>query len=440
MKERQPRHSQASQAYEDERGNEQLFVDSITNYATLDDIFASNANISQKNGSLLGTKTKSSAAGTQVFEKQREKIFAINAIKRFSALSEAREIFRFEGSKLNLEYPLNFHRTAKCHWVSLDDNVSIYKSFEFKTAFYKNLVTCGMVWTCPVCSAKIQERRRLEIATAMDLQYKTTGKCVMITFTFPHTSFDSCSDLVLRQRDAFRRLRHTRLYKSTCKNIGYIGLIRSLEVVFGKNGWHPHTHELWFVDGDANAEKLKKSLIRQWRKACQNSLLLSQTDLSKISHFNRYSVDIKDFAKNSDYLQKSELGHWGADRELAKSTSKQASSKGLHPFELLEKSASGQMQYRAKYLEYSKAFFRARQLYWTNDLKTHFQIDHLSDSAIASKTEETAFLIAILTPYDWRLIRKYDHIANALILAVNGGSIALQNLLNQLKKLEKNND
>lgn len=428
--ERKPRSSLAWSAPGGERGVEQLFDDSIAKFATLDDF-------SVEKTPSLGTKTESSAAGPQVVEKQEEKIFAINAIKRFSSLSEAREIFRYEGAKLNLEYPLNYHRTAKCHWVSLDDNVSIYKSVEFKTAFYKNLVTCGMVWTCPVCSAKIQERRRLEIASAMESQYRTTGKCVMVTFTFPHTSFDSCADLVNRQRDAFRRLRHTRLYKSTCKNIGYIGLIRSLEVVFGKNGWHPHTHELWFVDGDADAEKLKKSLIRQWRKACQNSLLLTQTDLEKISHFNRYSVDIKDFAKNSDYLQKSELGHWGADRELAKSTSKKGSSKGLHPFELLEKSAFGQMQYRAKYLEYSKAFFRARQLYWTNGLKMHFNIDDLSDDAIASKTEESAFLIAILTPNEWRLIRKYEHIANALILAVNGGSIALQNLLNQLKNLEK---
>ena len=32
---------------------------------------------------------------------------------------------------------------------------------------------------------------------------------------------------------------------------GFKGLIRSLEVTHGANGWHPHTHELWFLKGSA---------------------------------------------------------------------------------------------------------------------------------------------------------------------------------------------
>ncbi len=68
-------------------------------------------------------------------------------------------------------------------------------SKEHKKAFYTGLAVCGSVWSCPVCTAKIQERRRLEISKGMDKAYESGLKCVMVTLTFPHMSFQKLDDL-----------------------------------------------------------------------------------------------------------------------------------------------------------------------------------------------------------------------------------------------------
>ncbi|WP_223932393.1 hypothetical protein, partial [Aeromonas caviae] len=32
------------------------------------------------------------------------------------------------------------------------------------------------------------------------------------------------------------------------QTLGYRGLVRGLELTYGSNGWHLHTHEMWLVD------------------------------------------------------------------------------------------------------------------------------------------------------------------------------------------------
>ena len=60
---------------------------------------------------------------------------------------------------------------------------------------------------CPVCAAKVQERRRAEIATGFDWAYTQGLQPLMITLTFPHRSWHKLSDLVLQQRAALKLLR-----------------------------------------------------------------------------------------------------------------------------------------------------------------------------------------------------------------------------------------
>mgnify|MGYP000119489705 CR=1 FL=1 len=59
-------------------------------------------------------------------------------------------------------------RTAKCLRIrAYQRDVEVWKSKEHNTASYGGLQTCGSVWTCPVCSSKIAERRRVEIQGAI---------------------------------------------------------------------------------------------------------------------------------------------------------------------------------------------------------------------------------------------------------------------------------
>ena len=55
-----------------------------------------------------------------------------------------------------------------------------------------------------VCAAKVQERRRLEIAEAMEHFYQTGNRqAVIVTFTFPHKKLMKLKDLLTKQADGF---------------------------------------------------------------------------------------------------------------------------------------------------------------------------------------------------------------------------------------------
>lgn len=63
----------------------------------------------------------------------------------------------------------NFGRVVRCSRAIKDgDAVRIVRSGSSGHAAYHNLLTCGNVWLCPVCRAKIQARRGEEIAKAVD--------------------------------------------------------------------------------------------------------------------------------------------------------------------------------------------------------------------------------------------------------------------------------
>ena len=118
-------------------------------------------------------------------------------------------------------------------------------------------MTCGSVWSCPVCTAKVQERRRAEIGKAVAWAYDSGKQAAMVTLTFPHYKQNNLDDLVKKQADALARFRRGSPWDRFKDRLDYAGLIRALELTYGENGWHPHTHELWFVGADSSVEQEK---------------------------------------------------------------------------------------------------------------------------------------------------------------------------------------
>lgn len=46
-------------------------------------------------------------------------------------------------------------------------DIDLCKGHTHGKAFYQGLMACGGVWTCPVCAAKVSERRRQELKEAI---------------------------------------------------------------------------------------------------------------------------------------------------------------------------------------------------------------------------------------------------------------------------------
>lgn len=425
------------------------------------------SNISSKSGSFLGINTKYSSTPENT---GLEPIFPI-ILERYFLLSQAREILYSEGRKKDPKKPFDYHRCAKCMYIECSSDITLFKSKEHQRCFLSGLVTCGSVWGCPVCSAKIQERRRLEVAWAMDWHYgertpsklnddlkakleifnskigkknPNPGKCAMATLTFPHTQFDNLEDLILKQRKALKLFRGGRAYQKFLKDIGYVGLIRSLEIVYGKNGYHPHTHELWLISDSVDAEKFKKQILIFWRNACIKAGLLKPLDffdrksLEKHHYFWKHSVDVKDWCSNSDYLNKmDDSKHWGIDRELAKASSKDGRQKGIHPFGFLKLYSEGSEKHRALYLDYilTVTKLRCRQLHFSSGLKRLIGVKEMTDEEIALKQDDEALYLTHISSEDWKIIRKYDPQGNILILGQTGGAKAVNDYIQSLKRI-----
>lgn len=376
-------------------------------------------------GTALGINTKCST--TPPTDRHRRDARAL----RFKALTQAhRWLVAAAGPRSDLNpYPLNRYRTAKCMYVN-HGKVSIMRSKEHKTAHYKGLVACGSVWACPVCAAKIQERRRAEIVKAIAWAKEVGLTPVMVTFTFPHKLFQELKPMLAQQATAFKKLREGGVWTRFKESVGYAGLIRSLEVTHGQNGWHPHTHELWFMKTPDTLSK--ERLTGLWATACRKAGLLSD-DPQQLAAFTKRSVDIRITDDTvGEYLAKQDNSRaWGAADEIAKATSKAGKKSGVHPHHFLVRQADGD---HARFVEFVEGMKGKRQLFWTRGLKAAVGIGDLTDEEIAAKEDDPSDTLGMLEASDWRLIRDKNLRAELLNAAESGGWPAVQKILDQLRE------
>jgi len=374
-------------------------------------------------GSSLGTYTKSSSTLTKQ---------GLRSL-RYESLATARLWVICHAKAIGADR--NKYKVAKCLYVPYSE-IGVMRSVEHGTSHYKGLITCGSVWACPVCASKIQERRRGEIEQAIEWGNKNGMKPVMVTFTFPHTAFDKLKDMLNRQKEAFSKLRCGRPWRRLKDKIGYHALIRSLEVTHGDNGWHPHTHELWFTTSPDELSMAKEELIDLWQSACQKSGLLSD-DPKQISAFRKHSVDIRQTDNvASEYMAKQDDSRkWGIADEVAKGNTKVGRKSGVHPHHFLVRKASGDEKL---YLEYIDGMKGRSQIFWSKGLKNEVGVNDISDEELAEQQEDPSVLLGLLTYEDWKYVRKNDR-ANLLEEAEKGGWAGVMNFVESLKRRSKTN-
>lgn len=372
---------------------------------------------------------------------ERRKIQAVRA-ERYELLSAARALFLHEGNKLGLPFPHDFHRTAKCRHVMVSGHVGVHASKQHASAFYSGLMICGSVWACPVCAAKVQERRRLEIAQAVDWAYAQGLQPMLVTFTFPHYAWQTLPDLLRQQADALQRLRAGSPWRRQKERMGYRGLIRSLELTFGANGWHPHTHELHFVGSHVEADVARLEILERWKAACIRAGLLDPSNAGQMAAFEAHAVDVKGWCSASDYLAKQDDSrHWGVDREVAKASTKAGREAGKHPFGLLAiasgystvtREAKGEAVAAGhRFVEYALAMKGKRQLFWSHGLRDAVGIEDKDDETVAKEQTDKADLLGLLNGLQWSLIREHGLRARVLDAAEQGGWPAVQAMLQE---------
>lgn len=386
-------------------------------------------------------------------------------LSRFELLSINRHICVKEGEKLGLEYPHDFHRSAKCCHVRISD-LHVLQEKTSGNAFYAGLMQCGNVWTCPHCAAKIERKRAAEIDVAMGWAYKETTdneqrgatakrvngtQAMMLTFTFPHARTDRLDDLLSRFNAALRSMRSGKAWQKFRKAVGYRGLIRATEITLGKNGWHPHTHEIWFVDQGITADEVKSRILHRWINELIKHGFINADDSKAIANAMRRALDVKAEVHSGEYLQKISrelevitpesmgISKTRGNHELARASTKIGKSKGIAPFQILRKAGEGSAYYWERWLEYMAATKGKSRLFWSSGLKELVGLNQdKTDEQLATEQTEEADILGLIECSEWGLIRKSGaDKAGVLSAAETGGWTAVRAYIDRLKEADK---
>jgi hypothetical protein len=296
--------------------------------------------------------------------------------------------------------------TAKCLRALCPNcsDVKVFQSINFGTTHYVNLQICSSVWSCPVCSIKISERRRLEVQSAMQQHESSGGQVLLLTLTNPHYTTDFLPNLLKRQALAMSRFKGNRSAKKLFASVDCIGSIRAWEVTHSdKNGWHPHFHLLLFVRSGLDLEELQNCFYKVWANCCR----LAKLPIPSLAH----GVRLDDGSKAAEYVSK---GTWGLDSEMTKGHIKKGVNGGLSPFDLLRLYAYNDDKCAgALFCEYAKAFKGNGQLVWSPGLKALFAINDKSDKQVASSIDEHSILLGSIELKQWRLVLRFDSLLNS---------------------------
>jgi len=314
------------------------------------------------------------------------------------------------------------HRVRQCGRTVVDKkrNVEVFLSIDSGRAFFGNVKCCGSLWECPVCAARITEKKRKELRQGLDAWSITGGQVFMLTLTIPHHYGNDTRELCDQLLAAHKKMQNRTFWRGWRKAIGLQGSVRALEVTYGKNGAHVHCHILLFCV--ANGETLRPSadaLVPAWISACKSVGLPEP---------NMHGVDIQDGSYAASYV-----GKWGLDCELTKSHIKRGIQGGFTAWDLLRASADGDQDAGRKFQDHSRAFFNRRQLVWSKGLRKLLGLeDEKSDQVLAQESTETAKEIASIDFSDWKRVLRYDARASVLIISENSGRKGLATFLQTL--------
>lgn len=299
-------------------------------------------------------------------------------------------------------------RTAKCmRWRVPNQDLRVMRSVEHKKAFFAGLQVCGSVWACPVCAAKITERRRAELVGAVATARAMGLAVYLLTLTVPHGLGDDLGAMLDKMMTAWRKTTTERAGKTIRGIIGLQGTVRALEVTDGKNGFHPHFHALLFLNPDFSTDFVQKAFTGLWINACVKSGLPAPSI--------KYGVRVDNGEYAARYASK-----WGIESEITKGHLKQGKEDSKTPFDHLRCYLQTKCaRARARFLVYIEAFTGRRQLYWSNGLKSKLSVSDLSDEDLAVIEDDEAIILASLSDDDWRAILASKSEAAVLQIAEN---------------------
>ena len=322
-------------------------------------------------------------------------------------------------------------RTSKCMVLRAPipgyglADIDLCKGHTHGKAFYQGLMACGGVWTCPVCAAKVSERRRQELKDAIHAAKDLGMNVHFVTLTVPHGVGDDIKILNDRLSQALKRMSNgmysvKNQLRAIAPKSEIYGYIRAFEVTHGQHGFHPHYHILVFTDQGITSSAVGYIYRNAWIRACRLA------DLPEPSQ--EHGCTVQDGLFAAQYASK-----WGLEDEMTKANAKTTKRKGLSPWGLLRAVLDGDepdyppQRASSLFQVYAAAFAGRRQLYWSNGLRKLLAMapERSDEELVKAPEDERASVLATLTPEQWKAIRCRRQEAHLLTVAESAPSLLL---------------
>ena len=292
---------------------------------------------------------------------------------------------------------------------------------------FGGLMHCGSVWCCPECASMITEYRRNELKLACENAISEGLHISMLTLTVPHYAKDRLQDVLDGISSALRKFKNRKAFKRLAQEIGLVGNIRTLEVTYGENGWHPHFHILLFTKSEFSQQELfsiKENLLSQWQSACVSSGLPVP---------NNHGLDLVNGEWAAAYVIK-----WGIEEEMTKGHLKQGIKEGhVSPFGLLDLYNQGDENAGRRFQEFAKVFKGKRQLVWSKGLRELLKVgEQKPDEEIINEIENASVEVMKIAFSDFQQIMKYEKETEFLCKICPKGKDAIMAFIDNLYKLE----
>lgn len=268
-------------------------------------------------------------------------------------------------------------------------------------AHFANIESCGRVWLCAVCSAKIRARRGDEIAEAVGRHIGSGGGAYFATATLPHDQGDALQASLEVLTAAWRSLMWGKAGKIDKERFGILGNIKAVEITHGRNGWHPHIHAVILTQAEVDVLSLCDwfgRLDARWARA----LVRNGWNPGKLGY--RFRLDLVNrstAAGLAAYVTK--VQDVGLGNEIARADLKRGRKSSRTPLQILaDFGTDGLVTDEDLWLEYEKATAGKSALRWSRGLRALLlpDVDEQTDEEIAAE-DVGGDEIAALLPQTW---------------------------------------
>jgi hypothetical protein len=326
----------------------------------------------------------------------------------------------------------SIERIRKCRRVAIGDGSHVKIKDRKGAAHYSGVATCGSIHSCPLCMPKIRNARAVEIATGAAAWDRRGNSVYMLTLTMPHDMGMRLRHLQPVIADGFRSLISGRPWLRLRDQLGIRGTIRSMEVTYGDNGWHPHLHVLVFIDGDLDASGLA-TFYAYMRERWARWIVKAGY---RVPHA-QYGVDIGRCTSAKEaglYVAKTQEGR-SVGNELARGDMKQGREGGRAPLEILDDFRwTGDKADLALWHEYEKAMHGRQAITWSKGLRQLL----LAETELGDEPEQTDEEIAaqevggddvaLIHGDNWRRIVRVPGLTAFLLDQAESGGLTAVNL------------